>query len=191
MDSKMTIQDFIHRVRLGSYHQRGALLSLECYRLGPDVFNSLYAEVRTLVDKYSGVDARTGRLDYVQPDGSYIVHSLIHKYRNGDQVYIDMDSAWSKTVHNKRFWAGIEFPVLAWFINSFPEAMNFTIKTFKGKANIAPHEERVFHLTKVYSGETKKYFRVRLHLPIQSQVGAGVVVRDRKFIYSPGIVYFL
>lgn len=192
----MTLPQFLHRLRLGAYHQKGGILSLDC---GPVAnFDLIAMDVQRLVREYPGVNAMDGKLSYVQPEGEYTVHSLLTATGEFD----DMESAWGKSHHRlhpiaghgmpaykrllKRFHHPETFPHLAEFISKFPEAINFTIKTFKGKSSIEPHEERIFHR---HNGKT--WVRIRLHLPIATLPEAYVIVRDRQFKYEPGRLYYL
>lgn len=181
----MTVTDFLSRLRKGSYHQKGAILSLDCGWV--DDFGGIYEDVHRLMSQYPGVNANEGKLSYVQPEGEYIVHSLL-EYENSLQreMFTDMDAAWSKRIAGKEFWLPAAFPHLAQFIAKFPEAMNFTIKTFNGPSRIAPHEERIFH-----EANGSKYARIRLHLPITSLPNARVIVQNREFQYLPGRLYYL
>lgn len=183
----MTTADFISRLRKGSYHQKGAILSLDCGLV--DGFIGIANDVRRLVSQYKGVNAMDGKLNYVQPEGEYIVHSLLTCYGG----VTCMDCAWSKSLwvskksgFAKTFHDAKQFPHLAQFIAKFPEAMNFTIKTFNGPSRIAPHEERIFH-----EANGKKYARIRLHLPITSLPNARVIVQNHEFQYLPGRLYYL
>ena len=176
---------FIEGLRKGSYHRPDAILSLDC---GPVAnFPAIADDVRQLVRTFRGVNAMEGKLSYVQPEGEYIVHSLL----TVGGCTQDMVSAWSKELKDnngipKRFHQAKQFPHLAAFIAQFPEAMNFTIKTFNGPSSIAPHEERIFH-----EANGRKYARIRLHLPITTLPNARVIVKDRSFKYLPGTIYYL
>jgi hypothetical protein len=176
--------EFIAGLRDGDAH-RGGIRCLRLFRVAPEYFDKVAAEVAQIVrDETASVATDPGHVtNWTGPQGYVRQFSLLNRSGHFDDFSSDHDLS----CLGKDFRAGVRYPALATFVKSFPHAVNFRINTMAPGACLPPHEEQL--LIRTRAGTIA--MRVRCHLPIVTNDAAELMLDGEVYHLDPGTVYLV
>ena len=167
-----------------NYH-RGGLACLRVWQLNLNFFQNLQADVSRLCqhERSSNVGDSEHITNWTRPSGRVLQYSLF----NASGRYDDFTSDHILSVFGKRFSGAKKYPVLDEFILSFPNAINFRVNILGPQAELAPHEEHI-----LVRGQTGTIgLRIRMHLPIVTNLAAEIILEESVYHLEAGFVYFV
>ena len=180
----MTDKDFIRGLRDADAHH-GGIRCLRLFRLEPSYFDSVRAEVLSLVGSETASLASDPKhvTNWTRPRGVVRQFSLLNRSGRFEDFSTDHDLS----CLGKRFHAAARFPSLASLVAGFPHAVNFRINTMAPGARLPPHEEHLLFRTRAGSVG----MRLRCHLPIVTEMAAELMLDGEVYHLEPGVIYLV
>jgi hypothetical protein len=183
-DMTMTLSEIITTVSAADLGMP-ALRCLSLFELDPDYFAVVRQECAKLrrTERPSEVGNRSHVTHWTRPRGEVLQFSLLNRSGRYDDTSTDHDLC----CRDKRFHGSERYPNLATLVSAFPHSINFRLNVLSPGASLSPHKEPVCFRSR--SGAIG--LRVRLHLPVETNPSAEVLLDDQIYIFEPGrIVLF-
>lgn len=180
----MTPRELLDGLRDGNFHV-GGIRCLRLMRVHDEYFAALQGEVANLSERERPSDIQKDDhiTNWTRPRGEVLQFSLFNLSGRTSDFSGDHDLS----SFGKQFHFGAGYPMLARFIETFPDITNFRLNTIGPTARLAPHEENSIIRTKTGSIGAC----VRYHLPIVTNPGAELTLDGQVFHLEAGIIYLV
>ncbi len=167
------------------YRHDGGIRCLRRFRLEPDYFAQLRADIERLCRTEQGSDAtQPGHITYwTRPRGTVTQFSLL----NMTGRYDDYSTDHNLSCLRKSFHGQAAYPVLAGFVSAFPHAVNFQVNVMGPGAQLGAHEENLIIRTR----NGKVGSRLRFHLPVVTNPASEITLDGWVFSLSAGTIYLI
>lgn len=180
----MTYQAILAGIRDGNYHQ-GGIRCLRLLRVDEAFFASLASDVVRLCEREASSDVGNPHhiTNWTRPRGEVVQYSLLNASGRCD----DFSDDHVPSCFGKRFHLASDYPTLGRVIDTVPHLVNARVNVLGPRARLAAHEEHSIIRTKVGSIGAC----ARLHLPIETNPGAEIVVDGEVFHLDPGAIHLV
>lgn len=178
----VTPRQLLDGLRDGNYHA-GGIRCLRLMRLHAPFFTGLKAEVADLCRREQPSDVRAPDhvTNWTRPRGEVLQFSLFNLSGRASDFSEDHDLS----SFGKRFHLGADYPMLASFIETFPDITNLRLNVLGPGARLAAHEEH--SIIRTQTGSIGAC--VRYHLPLVTNQTAELTLDGHVFHLEAGIVY--